>query len=136
MDRILVSNSVLSVIQRSGFLPWGTIMETNHHTGYTDFNTDILFGASKDPTHHSHRTLTTDYPTAVKQHLEIVNEEFKIRHMHENISKLVNEAKWHRWSNKFQRKYNARDSKVTKTMLQAEKHTYLHIQTTQNTVHH
>ena len=79
-------------------------MTTNHRIGYTYFNIDVLFGDIVDPTHHSTRTFTTDYPTTVKNYFDIVNKEFKNRQINEKVSKLVNEAKWHEWSNKLQRK--------------------------------
>lgn len=68
IDHLLVSPDVLPTIDRSGFLPWGTMMESDHRTGFADFNASLLFGKEdSDSTALSARKLHTKYAKRVEK---------------------------------------------------------------------
>ena len=61
IDHILVSQCILPTVVRSGFLPWGAVMVSDHQTGFLDLNTEELFGVIDDPTHGGSQKLHTKY---------------------------------------------------------------------------
>ena len=70
IDHILVSVNVLPAIQHSSFLPWKKIMESDHRTGYVDFDALTLFGNTHNLTHLASQKLKTDYPEAMEEYLK------------------------------------------------------------------
>ena len=44
IDYLLISHDILPMIIRSGFLPWESVLESDHRTGFADFSVNLLFG--------------------------------------------------------------------------------------------
>ena len=93
IDHVLVSENVLPAIQHSGFLPWNAIMESDHRTGFVDFDALTLFGNSDDLTHTATRKLTTDYPEAMEEYLTHLQKGFADRNVLSALSRIVLLAK-------------------------------------------
>ena len=68
IDHLLVSQAIIPALTRSGFLPWGDVIASNHRTGFVDLQADILFGNMDDPTSVSARKLNTKYPKRVNKY--------------------------------------------------------------------
>ena len=101
IDHILVSQDVLPSVKRSGFLPWGAVMASDHRTGFLDLDTETLFGTIEDSTHSSSRILHTKYPKRTKKYREEVLDQFKKNNLFKAMQKLSTIAKNRgRWSNK------------------------------------
>ena len=92
IDHVLVSANVLPAIQHSGFLPWNTIMESNHRTGYIDFDALTLFGNTDDLTHLASQKLTTGYPEVMEEYLKHIHEGFADRKLFSTFKRIVYKA--------------------------------------------
>ena len=120
IDHILVSANVLPAIQHSGFLPWNKIMESDHRTGYVDFDALTLFGNTDDLTHSASRKLTTDYPEAMEEYLKHLQKGFVDRKVLSTLERIVYKAKKNGWTTKLMKTYDRLDQEVTNIMLKAE----------------
>ena len=118
----MVSPDVLPTIDRSGFLPWGTMMESDHRTGFADFNASLLFGKEdSDSTALSARKLHTKYAKRVEKYREEVLVTFKDRGLFKSMRRLQHRAnRCGRWTNKMQKRYDAIDRQATEIMTKAE----------------
>ena len=59
----LISPALLSAVIRSGFLSFGEILESDHCTGFVDFDSTVLFREEiLDLTNTVNRKLHTKYP--------------------------------------------------------------------------
>ena len=74
---LLVSQSIVPALTRSGFFPWGAVIASDHRTGFVDFQADLLFGNMDDPTSSSSRKLNRKYPKRVEKYREEVLQKFK-----------------------------------------------------------
>ena len=95
-------------------------MESDHRTGYVDFDALTIFGNTDDLTHSASRKLTTDYPEAMEEYLKHLQQGFADSKVFPALSKIVNKAKRIGWTTKLMKKYNRLDRKVTNIMLKAE----------------
>ena len=93
IDHLLVSQSITPALIRSGFLPWGDVIASDHRTGFVDFQADILFGNMDDPTSSSARKLNTKYPKRVERYKEEVLQKFKDRNLFHAMETLSKKAK-------------------------------------------
>ena len=122
IDHVIVSPNLIHAVKHSGFLPWNQIMESDHRTGFVDFDEVALFGDNtEDPTHNATRKLSTDYPESIIKYLEIMNKKIKSKKIEKSLSELVRKAGVNGWTKKREREYNNIDSLLTQIMLQAEK---------------
>ena len=118
----MVSQEVLPSVKRSGFLPWGAVIASDHRTEFLDLHTEELFGKVEDSTHSSSHIFHTKHPKRTKKYREEVLEKFKKDNLFKAMRKLSKLAKSRgRWSKKIQTKYEEIDKKATCIMLQAEK---------------
>ena len=121
IDHLLVSQDVLPSVTRSGFLPWGVVIASDHRTGFLDVNASMLFGTLDDTTAPSSRLLHTKYPKRTKKYREEVLGKFKEQQLFKGMRKLVKLAQSRgRWSRKMQVKYANIDKTATEIMLTAE----------------
>ena len=74
-----MSQSILPALIRSGFLPLGDVIASDHRTGFVDFQADILFGKIDDPPSASARKLNTKYPKRVQKYKSEVLKKFMSR---------------------------------------------------------
>ena len=122
IDHVLISPSLLKAVKHSGFLPWNQIMESDHRTGFVDFDAESLFGKdTDDPTSAYARRLSTDYPEAIEKYLQLLNEKVSKSHIVSAIAKLNKRAQKHGWTPNRERDYNNIDAQLTDMMLAAEK---------------
>mmetsp|Transcript_2376 Transcript_2376/g.5063 ORF Transcript_2376/g.5063 Transcript_2376/m.5063 type:complete len:111 (-) Transcript_2376:226-558(-) len=61
ITNLMFSKEVLPAVKRSGFLPWGAVIASDHQTGYLDLDIEELFGKVEDSSHSSSRILHTHY---------------------------------------------------------------------------
>ena len=121
IDHLLVSQSIVPAITRSGFLPWGDVIASDYRTGFVDLQTDLLFGNMDDPTSSSSRKLNTKYPKRVERYKKEVLQKFKDRNLFHTMEKLSRKAKTLGiWTKKMQKKYNEINNEATTIMLKAE----------------
>ena len=67
IDHVLISPKLLLAVKHSGFLPWNQIMESDHRTGFVDFDKNQLLGENtEDPTHNTSQKLSTNYPESIE----------------------------------------------------------------------
>ena len=95
-------------------------MESDHRTGYVDFDALTLFGNTDDLTHSASRKLTTDYPEAMEEYLTHLQKGFADRNILFALSKIVEKAGRVGWTTRLTRDYNRLDQEVTNIMLKAE----------------
>ena len=116
IDHVLISHNLLPAVKHLGFLPWNQIMESDHHTGFVDFDDLGLFRENtEDPTHNSSRKLSTDYPDLIAKYLEILIA--KIKHkIQQALSELARIAQKCGWT-----EFNSIYSKLTTIMLNVDK---------------
>ena len=102
IDHLLVSPDVLPSVVRSGFLPWGTVIESDHRTGFVDFDATLLFGQeTSDSTSLSARKLHTKYAKRVLKYREEVLGAFKARGLFKSMRRLQHRAhRCGRWTPK------------------------------------
>lgn len=61
IDRVLISPDLQAAVKHSGFLPWNQIMESDHRTGFVDFDEIELFGENtENATNNATRQLSTN----------------------------------------------------------------------------
>ena len=121
IDHLLVSQDILPTVIRSGFLPWGAVIASDHRTGFLDVNASMLFGDLEDNTASSSRLLHTKYPKRTKKYREEVLGKFKQQQLFKGMRKLAKLATTRgRWSRKMQVKYENLDKTATEIMLTAE----------------
>ena len=106
----------------SDFFPWGTVLESDHRTGYVDFDSAVLFGQGiSDATALSARKLHTKHPKRVEKYNKDVLRVFKDRRVFKSMNKLHHRA--HRsgkWTKKMQHQYDTLDLQAMSIMLKAE----------------
>ena len=118
---ILVSHGVLRAVQRTGFLPWGSVMASDHRTGFLNIDVKTLFGEIDDPTHASNRLLHTKYFKRTKKYKEEVQAGFEAWKLCSSMAKLTKKAKRREvWTKKMQETYENIDRESTQIMLKAE----------------
>ena len=93
IDHLLVSQPITPALIRSGFLPWGAVIASDHRTGFVDFQAEILFGNMDDPTSTSARKLNTKYPKRVGKYKTEALQKFIDRKLLLSIEKLSKNAK-------------------------------------------
>ena len=121
IDHLLVSEEVLPSVIRSGFLPWGVVIASDHRLGFIDINASLLFGELEDNTAASTRLLHTKYPKRTKKYREKVLEKFKNQSLFKAMRRLAKLAERRgRWSAKMQQKYETIDIKATGIIIKAE----------------
>ena len=96
-------------------------MESDHRTGFVDFDELELFRANTEElTHNTSRKLSTDYPESIEKYLTILHTKIKARKIPQAISKLQRiAAKSSRENHK--KRYSRIDNELTTIMLAAEK---------------
>ena len=66
INHLLVSQDVLPSVTRSGFLPWGAVITSDHRMGFLDLNAPMLFGTLDNTTASSACLLNTKYAKRTK----------------------------------------------------------------------
>ena len=80
IDHLLISPALLPAVIRSGFLPFAEILESDHRTGFADFDSTVLFGEEiPDLTNTANRKLHTKYPKRMAKYSKEVKSEFEQR---------------------------------------------------------
>ena len=90
IDHLLVSQDVLPSVTRSGFLPWGAVIASDHRTGFLDVNAPMLFCDLEDNTASSSRLLHTKYPKRTKKYREEVLGKFKQQQLFKGVRNWPN----------------------------------------------
>ena len=77
-------------MKHSGFLLWNQVMESDHRTGFVDFDELELFGENtQDLTHNTTHQLYIVYPESIDKYLTILKQKIKSR----NLSKAIHRLK-------------------------------------------
>ena len=119
IDHVLISHNLILTVKHLGFLPWNQIMESDHRTGFLDFDENELFGKiTEDPTHSASRKLSTDYPELIDKYLKILNKKVTQNNIEKSVSVLITKAR-HGWTKKREREYNKIDALLTRIMVNA-----------------
>ena len=97
IDHLLISPALLPAVIRSGFLPFGEILESNHRTGFADFDSTVLFGEEiPDLTNTANRKLHTKYPKRMAKYSTEVKLEFERRGIFQSLANLRSRFKKNR----------------------------------------
>ena len=96
-------------------------MESDHRTGFVDFDELELFGENtEDKTHNASRQLSTDYPDSIDKYLQLLRTKIKTRKLAKAIARLqAIPAK--EWREQHEKRYNRIDDELTGIMKWAEK---------------
>ena len=96
-------------------------MESDHRTGFLNFNELELFGENtEDLTHNATRQLSTDYPDSIDKYLQLLRTKIKAHKLEKAIAKL--QAIPNRgWREQHETRYNRIDNKLTGITKWAEK---------------
>ena len=121
INHVLISLDLQVAVKHSGFLQWNQVMESDHRTGFVDFDELELFGENiEDKTHNASRPLSTDYPDLIDKYLQLLWTKIKARRLTHGIAKLqAIPAKG--WREQHEKRYNRVDDKLTGIIKWAEK---------------
>ena len=116
IDHVLISPDLQAAVKHPGFLPWNQVMETDHRTGFVDFDEIELFGENtEDKTYNASRKLSTDYPYLIDKYLQLLRTKTKTRKLAKSITRLqAIPAKG--WREQHETRYNRIDDKLTGIM--------------------
>ena len=89
IDHLLISPALLPVVIRSGFLPFGEILESDRRTDFVDSDSTVLFGEEiPDLTNTSKSKLHIKYPKRMTKYRDEVKAEFERRNLFQSLAKL------------------------------------------------
>ena len=94
IDHLLVSPEILPALHRSGFLPWNQVIESDHRTGFVDFDaTELLGEEPQDTKNYDSRKLHTKFQKRVEKYKAQVLEKFKGKNIYKAVGKLAKRTK-------------------------------------------
>ena len=118
IDHLLISTALLPAVIRSDFFPFGEILESDHRTGFVDFDSTVLFEEDiPDLTNKANRKLHTKHSKRITKYKEKVKKEFTRRNLFQSLGELLQKLKTTGLPIILLKKYNAIDKESIKTML-------------------
>ena len=118
---ILTKQNILPAIRQSGFLSWHQIMKSDHRTGYVNFAELTLFwNISKDSTNIAIIRLSTNYPEAIDNYLQMIIKKIKKELIHEASLIIIYKITMRGWTQHSENKYNNLDKRVKAIFLYTE----------------
>ena len=93
-------------------------MESDHRTGFVDFDDlELFWENTEDPIHNSSRKLSIDYPESIIKYLEILKDKIKQHNIKKALSELLRKAQYNSWIDIREQEYNNIDTELTTMML-------------------
>jgi len=121
IDYILVSQSILPAVQRSGVMSHHSLVRGDHRPYYLDFDSTLLFA---DPAYQiappSHRNLRLHDPRIVKQYNDNLHTQLGHHNVYKRLDSLQEKFDNKQWDATCVAEYESLDEIITASMLKAE----------------
>jgi hypothetical protein len=122
-DYVLVSQSILPAVVRTGILPFDRIFISNHRACFADLDARILFHEDTFTIQQvKNRSLRLHDPQIVDKYLEALLKQIKYHKLNDKIATLYRVAEAGEWADQHVQLYEHIDSLMTESMIFAESH--------------
>jgi hypothetical protein len=122
LDYILVSASILPMVQRSGILPYQALFHSDHRSCFVDINPTLLFGnQTAELVPPCRRQLQLFDPRIVSHYNELLQKQLSYHKIQDKVTSFQTKLGRGEWSIRDQEEYEKVDSIITESMLYAER---------------